>query len=325
LSSLDVPVRNAPLEPFLAHMQRLLDRGARQFKFVDRTFNLNLKTSLAILEFFLERYTPGLFVHFEMIPDRLPEQLRSIIAKFPAGALQFEVGIQTFDPEVEKRISRKQDHARLDDNLRWLRDHTGVHVHADLIVGLPGEDMESFGKGFDKLLELRPQEIQIGILKRLRGTPIVRHDAEWEMVYSPHPPYEILKTKHVPFEDMQRMRRFQRYWDLIANSGKFARTADVLCRADACVAREPDRVTHASPLQGAFQRFLAFSDWLYARAGQRTHGIALGDLTRFLHEYLVEVAKLDAGLIDETLKLDHNPRRKSADLPKRQTQHLTHS
>jgi len=112
---------------------------------------------------------------------------------------------------------------------------------------------------------------------------------------------------------------------LIANSGKFARTADVLCRADACVAREPDRVTHASPRQGAFQRFLAFSDWLYARAGQRTHGIALGDLTLFLRQYLVDVAKLDAGLIDETLKLDHNPRRKSADLPKRQTQHLTPS
>jgi len=224
LSSLDVPVRNAPIDLFLAEMQGLLDRGLKQFKFVDRTFNLNLAISKAILQFFRDRYFDGLFLHFEMIPDRLPEALRELIAKFPPGALQFEVGIQTFNPQVEKLISRRQDHARLEDNLRWLRDNTGVHVHADLIVGLPGEDIESFGEGFDKLVSLQPQEIQVGILKRLRGTPIVRHDKEWEMVYSPHAPYEVLQTKLVTFEMMQRMKRFARYWDLIANSGNFTAT-----------------------------------------------------------------------------------------------------
>jgi len=83
----------------------------------------------------------------------------------------------------------------------------GVHVHADLIVGLPGEDIASFATGFDRLLKLRPQEIQVGMLKRLRGTPIVRHDCEWEMVYAAHPPYEVLRTKVIDFETMQRMRR----------------------------------------------------------------------------------------------------------------------
>ena len=148
----------------------------RQFKFVDRTFNLNLATSRALLQFFLDRGRPGLFAHFEMIPDRLPEPLREVIARFPPGALQFEVGIQTFNPRVAELISRRQDFARLADNLRFLREHTGVHVHADLIVGLPGESLESFGEGFDRLLALGPQEIQVGMLKRLRGTPIVRHD-----------------------------------------------------------------------------------------------------------------------------------------------------
>src|SRR4029078_9813797 len=113
-----------------------LARGVKHFKFVDRTFNLNLNTSKAILEFFLERYLPGLFFHFEMIPDRLPEALREIIAKFPAGALQFEVGIQTFDIEVSTRIKRRQNYDKLADNLRFLRRETGVHVHADLIAGL---------------------------------------------------------------------------------------------------------------------------------------------------------------------------------------------
>src|SRR5205085_1814280 len=230
LSSLDVPVRNVPLDAFLAAMGRLLDRGVRQFKFVDRTFNLNLNVSRSILQFFLDGYRPGLFLHFEMIPDRLPEPLRDLIRQFPPGALQFEVGVQTFNEEVAARISRRQDNAKLADNLRFLRAETGVHVHADLIVGLPGEGVESFAAGFDRLVALRPQEIQVGILKRLRGTPIVRHDVEWEMVYSPHPPYEILQTKLIDFATMQRLRRFSGYWDLIANSGNFVETTPLIWR-----------------------------------------------------------------------------------------------
>ena len=304
LSSLDVPVRNAPLEPFLESMQRLLDRGAKQFKFVDRTFNLNLTIGKRILEFFLERYEPGLFVHFEMIPDRLPEALRSIIAKFPPGALQFEVGVQSLNPEVEKLISRRQDHERLKDNLLWLREQTGVHVHADLIVGLPGEDIASFGRGFDALWRMRPQEIQVGILKRLRGTPIVRHDAEWQMVYSPHPPFEVLQTKCVTFDALQSMRRFSRYWDLIANSGKFVRTIDLLLDA-------------ASP----FERFFAFSTWLYAHTGQRTHGIALHELTALVTTYLVDEIGVDREQVEAAIKLDQRPRSKA--LPKRQAQRIT--
>ena len=112
--------------------------------------------------------------------------------------------------------------------MRFLREQTGVHVHADLIVGLPGEDMESFGVGFDRLLRLGPQEIQVGMLKCLRGTPIVRHDQEWGMVYSPNPPYEILQTSSIDFPTMQRLRRFSRYWDLAGNSGNFLESAPLI-------------------------------------------------------------------------------------------------
>lgn len=302
LSSLDVPVRNAPLDPFLAAMQRLLDRGAKQFKFVDRTFNLNLGISQRILEFFLDRYQPGLFVHFEMIPDRLPEALRAIIAKFPAGALQFEVGVQSLNPQVEQLISRRQDHVRLADNLRWLRTETGVHVHADLIVGLPGEDIASFGRGFDALWRMRPQEIQVGILKRLRGTPIVRHDAEWQMVYSPHPPFEVLQTKLLTFDELQTMRRFSRYWDMVANSGKFVRAIELL-------------LDGPSP----FERFFGFGIWLYARTGQRTHGIALYDLTEAVRRYLIDVLGCEGESVEDAIRQDQRPRTRN--LPKRQRQH----
>jgi radical SAM superfamily enzyme YgiQ (UPF0313 family) len=324
LSSLDVPVRNVPIDAFLTAMQSLLDRGCRRFKFVDRTFNLNLNVSGAILRFFLERVTPELFLHFEMIPDRLPEPLRDLIVQFPPGCLQFEVGIQTFDEEVAARISRRQDNAKVEQNLRWLRGHTGVHVHADLIVGLPGESIESFGRGFDRLYALRPQEIQIGMLKRLRGTPIVRHDAAFGMVCSPHPPYEVLQTGAIDFATMQRMRRFSRYWDLIANSGNFVETTELLCTGAACAdvgsasadrlfpsgAEETEvtgplkRTLPKAGVESGFHRFLTLSDWLYAKTNQ-THAIALQHLAELLFEFLTHQLHVAPQLAAETIWRDY--------------------
>ena len=272
LSALDIPVRMFGLEPFLDSMQRLLDRGARTFKFVDRTFNLNLRVGSAILEFFLERYEPGLFLHFEMIPDRLPDALRALIVQFPEGSLQFEIGVQTFNDEIGVLIGRRQNNEKLAENFRFLRDETGVHVHADLIVGLPGEDVESFGRGFDRLIELGPQEIQVGMLKRLKGTPIVRHDDEFEMVYESHPPFTVLRTRDVDFETMMRLRHFARAWDLVGNSGNFVESHTLLW------------FDGASP----FERFLEFTDWLVLRE-QRLVGISLVRLSESLFQFLTGV------------------------------------
>lgn len=286
LSSLDIPVRQFPLDRFLDAMQSLLDRGVRQFKFVDRTFNLHPVVSRRILQFFLERMTPGLFVHFEMVPDRLPDPLRELIAQFPPGSLQFEVGIQSLNPEVERLISRRQDHARMEDNLRWLRAHSGVHVHADLIAGLPGESMESFAAGFDRLLALGPQEIQVGILKRLRGTPIIRHDAEWAMVYSPHPPYEVLRTRLVSFHDLARVRRFAAFWDLFGNSGNFVTALPLLWESPVSrtVNASPESVAPA--VRSPFAAFMGFADALHAQ-GVRTSGIALPRQYELLGRHLL--------------------------------------
>jgi len=271
LSSLDVPVRGLAQERFLGELEALLARGARGFKFIDRTFNLNINISKAILQFFLDRWVDGMFLHFEMVPDRMPEALLTLLGQFPKGGVQLEVGIQTFDEATAKNISRRQNYDKLEHNLRYLRQNTGVHIHADLIVGLPGETLESFGRGFDRLVALQPQEIQVGILKRLRGTPIIRHDHEWEMVYSPHAPYEILRNRLLDFETLQRLRRFARFWDLLANSGRFSETLPMLWRDG------------ASP----FARFLALSDWLGQRAG-RQHSIALVTLAEYLFRYLTE-------------------------------------
>ena len=261
-----------------------------------------------------------------MVPDRLPNELREVIAKFPPGSLQFEVGIQTFNPAVGSLISRRQNYERMAENFNFLRKETSVHIHADLIVGLPGETLESFAAGFDQLIALGPQEIQVGILKRLRGTPIVRHDAEWQMVYNAHPPYEILQNSLLDFATMQRLRRFAKYWDLVGNSGNFAETLPLVWRA-------------GSP----FASFLGFSDWLYAQLG-RTDTIALVRLAEKLFEYLIGEWHLETKLAAETLWRDwqrgghrdpperirsflpdekrDRPRPSKSTLPKRQARHL---
>jgi len=286
LSALDERVRPFPLDSFLGAMQRLLDRGVRHFKFVDRTFNLGLRTSLAILDFFFARRVDGLFLHFELVPDRLPEALRAAIARFPAGVLQFEIGIQTFDRAVTERIHRRQDHERAAANLRFLRAETGVHVHADLIAGLPGEDLTTFGRGFDRLLALDPHEIQVGILKRLRGAPIARHDAAWGMTWADEPPYEVLSTAVLDFHDLQRLRRFARLLDLVRNSGNFAQSCALLWRDGS-----------------AFARFLHFSDWLHAHTGT-VHGIALHRLAELLFEYLVTHARVPEAAVGAAMWTD---------------------
>ena len=318
LSSLDVPVRATPLEPFLAAMQHLLERGVRQFKFVDRTFNLNLVTSRAILEFFLARWQPGLFVHFEMVPDRLPEPLREIIARFPPGALQFEVGIQSFDPEVGRLISRRQNFDRLEENFHWLRAHSGVHVHADLIAGLPGENLASFAAGFDRLHGLKPQEIQVGILKRLRGTPIIRHDVAWAMKYSPYPPYEILENRLLDFATLARLRRFAKFWDIYGNSGNFKETLPCLWTAAPIIEPVGTRLDQPGLTDGQnsiqtlvperstspFWSILAFSDWLHAQ-GVKTSGIALTRQYELLWEYLTSSRTLSPEVVAHCLEQDY--------------------
>lgn len=291
LSALDIPVRQFPLDSFLAALQSLLDRGARQFKFVDRTFNLNLRVSRTILEFFLARLQPGLFLHFELIPDRLPDPLRDLIRQFPPGTLQFEIGIQTFNEVVCEKISRRQDNALVEDNLHWLRTHTGVHLHTDLIVGLPGESCQSFADGFDRLVRLGPHEIQVGILKRLRGTPIIRHDCDEQMVYASHPPYEILQTRLISFAEMQKMRRFARFWDQVANSGNFIDSVCLLWSTN------PART---SP----FEEFRKFSEWVYQRE-QQTTGISLLRLVEHLFLYLTSELEVDAKLATRVIWNDY--------------------
>ena len=265
LSALDKTSLPFELDVFLSEMEILYQRGARNFKFIDRTFNLNIKTTIKIMQFFLDKMDDELYLHFEVVPDHLPEKLKDVLAKFPAGSLQFEIGIQTFNTEVQANISRKQDNAKSKDNLMWLRDHTHAHIHADLIFGLPGETLASFKDSFNQLYHCRPHEIQMGILKRLKGSPIIRHTAAFDLRFNPLPPFNILSTDRVDFATMQRINRFARYWDMIGNSGRFKHSLpSLLC---------------SQP----FDDFMAISEWIYNQTGQN-HNISLKKLFELLSQ-----------------------------------------
>ena len=281
LSALDKTAWGFELDRVLAALDGLYQRGARTFKFVDRTFNLKIEHSVRILQFFLERLPAAnggdpLFLHFEVIPDHLPDRLRAMLAQFPPGVLQLEVGVQSFNVAVQQTISRKQDNDATEANLRWLLAHTHAHLHVDLIFGLPGETLQSFADGFDRLLAIGPHEIQLGILKRLRGAPIARHSAAHGMVYASEPPYTVQQTGVVDAATLQRFGRLARYWELLANSGRFAQTLALLL--------------HPSPVDGSaagspFWCFMAFSDWLWQRQGS-TYRLTPEALVDALFDYL---------------------------------------
>lgn len=289
LSSLDKTSWPFDLDNFLAELESLHARGARLFKFVDRTFNLNVKSSLKIMQFFLDKLAARpddpVFAHFEVVPDHLPDPLKAAIKQFPAGTLQLEIGIQSFNPEVQSTISRKQNNEKAAENIRWLCEESHAHLHVDLIAGLPGEDIDSFARGFDKLIGINPHEIQFGILKRLRGTPVIRHTEPYKLVFDPYPPYTILANDRIDFADMQRLVRFARYWDMIANSGRFANTLKVVL-GDA-----------------PFANFMHLSDWMYAKT-DATHKIALERLAALVAEWMRERGH-DAAAVTALIESDY--------------------
>jgi radical SAM superfamily enzyme YgiQ (UPF0313 family) len=310
LSSLDKTAWPFDLDAFLVQLETLHARGARLFKFVDRTFNLNIKSSLKIMQFFIDKLDAApddpVFAHFEVVPDHLPDALKDSIRKFPPGTLQFEIGIQSFNPDVQTLVSRKQNNEKAAENIRWLCEQSNAHLHVDLIAGLPGEDVESFARGFDRLVELKPHEIQFGILKRLRGTPIIRHTEIYGLVFDPHPPYQILATDRIDFPTMQRLVRFARYWDLIANSGRFANTLPLLLGA------------------APFARFMALSDWIYAKT-DATHRIALERLAALVAQWL-QMQGAEAAVVGALLASDYagqvHKDKPAAAAPQRQARHL---
>ena len=311
LSSREEKVRSFNLDRLLPAFDRLIERGCRCFKFIDRTFNLELETCLRILEFFFKRWPrdengnltgPALtrqvaqgvnrgmsfFLHFEVVPDRFDERLVDSLARFPAGGVQLEMGVQTLDPEIGNRISRRVDAVVTARNLALIKERTGAHVHADLIIGLPGEDDAGFARSYDALRAMGPDEIQVGILKLLPGAPIARHRESFNLVFNHEPPYDILKSDCISFHRMQELKRLAKYHDIFVNSGNFTGTMRWLM----------DDGT------SAFAAFDEFSGRLYSATGQ-DHAISRQRQYALVLEYLTDRQGMTADRAGKLLTADY--------------------
>jgi radical SAM superfamily enzyme YgiQ (UPF0313 family) len=267
LSAIESQMRYLNIDIFLKELEKLWQRGARNFKFIDRTFNIKIAYAKAILNYFLAK-KEDYFLHFEVIPDNFPKELKTLIKQFKPGALQLEIGIQTLNVSVAKQIKRNLHIEKIKENLHFLSHETHAHLHLDLIIGLPSESIESFGKNLNVLYTLSTGEIQVGILKKLSGTTLNRHDEIYAMVYNDSPPYDILQNDLIDFSRMQELKRFARFWDIIYNSGNFQKTTALLFK-DGKV----------------YENFYALTQWLYQRT-QSTHQISLDRMAQFLFEYL---------------------------------------
>lgn len=220
LSSTTHGVRFLNIERVKNELAFLVKKGVKLIKFVDRTFNCNDKFATPIWEFLIALDTDATF-HFEISADILTKEQIKLLATAPKGRLQFEVGVQTTNNEVLKNINRHVNFKDIKDKVEELQKIKNIMQHLDLIAGLPGEDFNSFKRSFNDVYSIEPEEIQLGFLKLLKGSDMRIEAEKWGMVYSPYPPYEILSTKDINYNELLILKRVEEVVDKYYNSGKF--------------------------------------------------------------------------------------------------------
>jgi radical SAM superfamily enzyme YgiQ (UPF0313 family) len=289
LSSIEVGVRYFDIERSKADLKYLIDNGAKLIKFVDRTFNIKRDYAMDIFRFLIENHN-GCVFQFEITADIMrPEVLDFLSEHAPPGIFRFEIGVQSTNDLTNERIMRRQNFAKLSRSVTKIRESGKIAQHLDLIAGLPEENYDSFRKTFNDVFALRPEELQLGFLKLLRGTGLRRDAEKYGYVWMDKAPYEVLANNVLSFDDVVRIKRvedvLEKYW----NAHRMDRTMEFL-------------VGRVFP--SAFDFFQEFGDYWEARGWQRI-GHQLEDLFVRLHEFLTHkgIAELDVAV--GLMKLDY--------------------
>lgn len=221
LSSVDKGVRFQPLDKVKTELKRFLDAKIPQVKFVDRTFNTNAKFAMDIWRFLAENDNGVTNFHFEMESDLFTEEQLEFLSTVRPGLFQFEIGVQSANSETLKAVDRRTDFDKLTKVVNWLKKGQNIHLHLDLIAGLPFEDYESFGHSFDVVYKLKPDQLQLGFLKLLKGSGLRRDAEKYGIVCRDEAPYEVLCTRELPFSDLLRLKEIEEQVELYYNSGRF--------------------------------------------------------------------------------------------------------
>ncbi|MCX7749698.1 MAG: B12-binding domain-containing radical SAM protein [Clostridia bacterium] len=286
ISSTFEGVRYFSMERVKKDLKKLVKSGVRQVKFVDRTFNCNKIRAKEIFKTIIENYKDINF-HFEAAADLFDEEMLEILRAAEPGLIQFEIGIQSTNLKTLEAVTRKTSLEKVFNYIRRIREMGNIHIHLDLIAGLPYEDFESFGKSFDEVYTLSPHQLQLGFLKMLKGSRVRNESDLFGYQYRLDPPYEVLCSQFLSYEEMLQLKGIEELVDRYYNSGKFIETFQYVMELF---------------YQRPFDFFLAFSKvW-----EQINQAVAGRDLYTLLLEFVRNrFPKEEADFIGELLKFDY--------------------
>nr|WP_317283351.1 B12-binding domain-containing radical SAM protein [uncultured Sellimonas sp.] len=224
LSSVDKCLRFRRMDLVKKELQYFLDQKVPQVKFVDRTFNCRHDHAMEIWNYIYEHDNGVTNFHFEVSADLLNEDELKLIGKMRPGLIQLEIGVQSTNPDTIREIHRTMDFEKLKKIVLRIEEKGNVHQHLDLIAGLPYEDYKSFGRSFNDVYELKPEQLQLGFLKVLKGSYMQEHAGEYGLVYKDRPPYEVLSTNWLSYGDIVRLKQIEEIVEVYYNSGQFSHT-----------------------------------------------------------------------------------------------------
>ncbi len=299
ISSTFEGVRYFNMDRVRGDILKFVDRKVRQVKFVDRTFNCNNKRAYEVLEFVIQNAGDTNF-HFEVAGDLFDEKMLNLLKNAPKGLIQFEIGIQTVNLQSLESISRKTNLNKLFDNVKKLIDLGNIHIHVDLIAGLPMEDYDSFKNSFNSVYKLRPHQLQLGFLKLLKGSRIRNEAGAFQYVYKKRAPYEILSSVFLSYDEIIRLKEIEELVERYYNSGKFQRTLEYLMNES---------------IKTPFEFFANLSSYWKAN-GLYDRSISSRELYTILINYLRETASVDIHKANELMKFDFLSTESTNNLPK---------
>ena len=290
LSSIEVGVRYFDREKVKDDIRYLMDNGAKTIKFVDRTFNISRSYAMEMFQFLIDEHKPGTIFQFEITADIMrPEVIEFLNNNAPAGLFRFEIGVQSTNDATNELVMRKQNFNKLTRTVTLVKEGGKIDQHLDLIAGLPEEDYNSFRKTFNDVFAMRPEELQLGFLKMLRGTGLRLRSAEHGYVYMDHSPYEILYNNILSFNDIIRIKQvedvLEKYW----NDHRMDATIEYL-------------VNHV--FETPFDFFQQFGSF-WEEQGWSRIGHQLEDLFKRLQQFLTAIEIIDLATIEGLMKYDY--------------------
>lgn len=290
LSSIEVGVRYFDREKIKDDIRFLMANGAKTIKFVDRTFNISRSYAMEMFRFLIDEHIPGTVFQFEITADIMrPEVIEFLNNEAPKGLFRFEIGVQSTNEYTNELVKRKQNYAKLTRTVTMVKNGAKIDQHLDLIAGLPEEDYNSFRKTFNDVFELRPEELQLGFLKMLRGTGLRLQAEEYGYTFMDYSPYEILGNNVLPFSDIIKIKQvedvLEKYW----NDHRMDTTIEYI-------------VTNSFPTPfDFFQDFGTYWD----QEGWSRIGHQLEDLFRRLDQFLEDSQVKDLEIINGLMKYDY--------------------